>query len=250
MLKFFRNIRRRLLDSGSLRKYFVYAIGEIILVVIGILIALQINNWNENRKDRAKELKILINLQQDFRYTQKALETSLQSYPIEIGRLRSALGYIGMDASELTSEMKDTIYHTNYRPTAIVEGTLNSILNTDKLELISNDSLKYLLTAYPAEVNKFKSQQDNVKRIVLEIQRPVLESFITLAEFRDMEGIPDLKNKVIPSDFENLLKSRDYQNALMDRLNQNDFLVTIAERTLVKTSAILEIIEREIEKKK
>jgi hypothetical protein len=46
MLKFFRRIRRKLLDEGSLRKYLVYAIGEITLVVIGILIALQINNWN------------------------------------------------------------------------------------------------------------------------------------------------------------------------------------------------------------
>ncbi|MBK7873993.1 MAG: hypothetical protein IPJ74_26755 [Saprospiraceae bacterium] len=59
MLRFFRNIRRRLLDSGSLRKYLVYAVGEIILVVIGILIALQINNWNEGRKDRKPQIQTL-----------------------------------------------------------------------------------------------------------------------------------------------------------------------------------------------
>lgn len=50
MLKFFRNIRRNLLTEGKTTKYFKYAIGEIILVVIGILIALQINNWNEEKK--------------------------------------------------------------------------------------------------------------------------------------------------------------------------------------------------------
>ncbi|REG87831.1 DUF6090 family protein [Winogradskyella sediminis] len=50
MIKFFRKIRRNLLSEGKTRKYFKYAIGEIVLVVIGILIALQINNWNENRK--------------------------------------------------------------------------------------------------------------------------------------------------------------------------------------------------------
>ncbi len=54
MLKFFRAIRRRLLNSGSLRKYLVYAIGEIALVVIGILIALQVNNWNEKRKQEQR----------------------------------------------------------------------------------------------------------------------------------------------------------------------------------------------------
>ena len=50
MIKFFRHIRKSLLEQNKMGKYFKYAIGEIILVVIGILIALQINNWNENRK--------------------------------------------------------------------------------------------------------------------------------------------------------------------------------------------------------
>lgn len=60
MLTFLRRIRRSLIESGSARKYLLYAIGEIALVVIGILIALQINNWNEWRKDRKKE-KIILN---------------------------------------------------------------------------------------------------------------------------------------------------------------------------------------------
>ena len=56
MIKFFRHIRKNLLNEGKTSKYFKYAIGEIILVVIGILIALQINNWNELRKyDRLKD---------------------------------------------------------------------------------------------------------------------------------------------------------------------------------------------------
>ena len=59
MLTFFRKIRKSLIDSSSARKYLLYAVGEIALVVIGILIALQINNWNEWRKDRIKESKSL-----------------------------------------------------------------------------------------------------------------------------------------------------------------------------------------------
>ena len=51
MIKFFRKIRQKLLSENKFSKYLVYAIGEIVLVVIGILIALQINNWNENRKN-------------------------------------------------------------------------------------------------------------------------------------------------------------------------------------------------------
>ena len=59
MIKFFRKIRQNLIMENKTSKYFKYAIGEIILVVIGILIALQINNWNENRKTKNFEHKIL-----------------------------------------------------------------------------------------------------------------------------------------------------------------------------------------------
>ena len=66
MIKFFRQIRQRLLSENRLGKYLLYAVGEIILVVIGILIALQINNANEARKARLQEITILENLRQDM----------------------------------------------------------------------------------------------------------------------------------------------------------------------------------------
>jgi hypothetical protein len=70
MIKFFRKIRYNLMSENKTGKYFKYAIGEIILVVIGILIALQINNWNENRKESKLEqdyyCKLLEDVQQDL----------------------------------------------------------------------------------------------------------------------------------------------------------------------------------------
>ncbi len=59
MIKFFRKIRQRLLTENKFSKYLIYAIGEIILVVIGILIAVQINNWNTNRNEIIKVNSIL-----------------------------------------------------------------------------------------------------------------------------------------------------------------------------------------------
>ena len=58
MIKFFRHIRQNLLMENKTGKYFKYAIGEIVLVVIGILIALSINNWNESRKNKILEVSI------------------------------------------------------------------------------------------------------------------------------------------------------------------------------------------------
>lgn len=57
MFKFFRHIQQQLVSEGKTAKYFKYTIGEIALVVIGILIALQINNWNEDRKANFNQLK-------------------------------------------------------------------------------------------------------------------------------------------------------------------------------------------------
>ena len=74
MIKFFRKIRQNLLMENKTGKYFKYAIGEIVLVVIGILIALSINNWNENRKDRLIEKQILDEMLTSLKNDNKTFE--------------------------------------------------------------------------------------------------------------------------------------------------------------------------------
>ena len=66
MIKFFRHIRKELMETGKTGKYFKYAIGEIVLVVIGILIALQINNWNEQKKLKVQETEALTEIISDL----------------------------------------------------------------------------------------------------------------------------------------------------------------------------------------
>ena len=78
MIKFFRKIRQRLLTENKFSKYLLYAIGEIVLVVIGILIALQINNWNEWSKDRVKEKEVLVNLAENFELNIETLESDIE----------------------------------------------------------------------------------------------------------------------------------------------------------------------------
>ena len=66
MIKFFRKIRQGLLREGKTAQYAKYALGEIVLVVVGILIALNINNWNEATHDRNREIKYLNSLRADL----------------------------------------------------------------------------------------------------------------------------------------------------------------------------------------
>ena len=66
MIKLFRNIRQNLINEGKTSKYFKYAIGEIILVVIGILIALSVNNWSQDNKDRKLGEDYLLRIHRDL----------------------------------------------------------------------------------------------------------------------------------------------------------------------------------------
>lgn len=69
MLRFFRTFRQRLLAENRFSKYLLYAIGEILLVVFGILIALEVNNWNQQRQERAEEIEVLKSVQKDLALT-------------------------------------------------------------------------------------------------------------------------------------------------------------------------------------
>ncbi|WP_052188180.1 DUF6090 family protein [Cellulophaga sp. Hel_I_12] len=80
MIKFFRKIRQNLLSEGKTLKYFKYAVGEIILVVIGILIALQVNNWNEERKKKTEVDQLLLDIEQDLISNYKATNFTIDFY--------------------------------------------------------------------------------------------------------------------------------------------------------------------------
>ncbi|MAX69627.1 MAG: hypothetical protein CMC76_00780, partial [Flavobacteriaceae bacterium] len=100
MIKFFRKIRRNLLSEQKTAKYFKYAIGEIILVVIGILIALQINNWNDNNKKNELEQEALYNLKVDFELNKKELENIIASTESSINKSLEILKHTGKNNSD------------------------------------------------------------------------------------------------------------------------------------------------------
>lgn len=90
MLRFFRQIRKTLVEQNKVRSYLIYAFGEIFLVVIGILIALQVNNWNEERKLQKEEHRYITELISDLQQDSLALWT-LQEEARIIGRSKIIL---------------------------------------------------------------------------------------------------------------------------------------------------------------
>lgn len=92
MLKFFRTIRKKFIDQDNVRKYLFYAVGAILLVVIGILIALQVNTWNENRKIANEEQAILTQSLEDLEFAKTQSERFILRENEDIDRLKLILG--------------------------------------------------------------------------------------------------------------------------------------------------------------
>jgi hypothetical protein len=94
MIKFFRKIRQKLLTENKFSKYLIYAIGEIVLVVIGILIALQINNNSENHKKQQFEITILENIKEDILADKLDCELNLEYIKVEITNEQRLLDFL------------------------------------------------------------------------------------------------------------------------------------------------------------
>ena len=84
MIKFFRKIRQKLLSEKKFSSYITYAVGEVLLVVIGILLALQFNNWNQQSSNQEKEKWYLINIAEDIEYQKGDLKDLKEDYQLSI----------------------------------------------------------------------------------------------------------------------------------------------------------------------
>ncbi|MCW5515445.1 DUF6090 family protein [Muriicola sp. Z0-33] len=160
MINFFRKIRKKLADDNKLFKYGRYAIGEIILVVIGILIALSINNWNEDQKDRKAENEALINLKLEFDENQIKLDQLIEKRKTQEKQCRSYLNLITDDTIPIVQKIAANSPNTNIAVWGGINTVLNSLVNSGGIDRIQNDSLKVLLTNWPTLVDRFKHVEE------------------------------------------------------------------------------------------
>lgn len=146
MIKFFRKIRQQLLSENKFSKYLLYAIGEIFLVVVGILIALQINNLNEERKLRDKEQILLNQLKQEFESNLDQLDQKIEMRTIMISSAQRLLKMIDNKDLLVPDSIGYYLSFTRMNPT--FDPIRNDLTSGDKLSLIQDAQLKALLTKW------------------------------------------------------------------------------------------------------
>lgn len=161
MIKFLRRIRQNLLMENKTSKYFKYAIGEIILVVLGILIAVQINNWNENKNERELERNYLELLTQDLSEDAVSLTELVYLSNESVVSKNIILDYQEGNISEpdsLSTHFLRAVFNgiTNFVPN---KGAINEIQNAGGLSLIKNEVVRN-------QILKLYNEYDNVEKNV------------------------------------------------------------------------------------
>ena len=164
MIKFFRKIRQRLLKENDFRKYLLYAIGEIFLVVLGILIALQINNANEDRKQRRLELGYLQNLKTDLKLNIAELDKYIA---VRNSRIESANYVLEHFEGKPLTNLNDFAFHTTniyiWQKFSQHDNTFQELVNSGNLALISNDSIKNGLLNLQSLYKKLKNEEEHFR---------------------------------------------------------------------------------------
>ena len=164
MFRFFRTIRRELFERGKLRTYTGYAVGEIILVVAGILIALQINNANEARLERQKELRYLANLKVDLEYTIRELDRFIETRERRIESGQRIIDYFnGRPVENLQDFAYDNVLVQVWQRYYQNINTYEELVNSGNLGIISSQDIKNALMDLDLLYEKMKGDEDHMR---------------------------------------------------------------------------------------
>ncbi|WP_282134333.1 DUF6090 family protein [Seonamhaeicola maritimus] len=258
MIKFFRNIRQKLLAENRISKYMVYAIGEIVLVVIGILIALQINNWNENRKDRDLEKYYLNQLLIEFQNNIKESEFlrifgEFQSKNIQLllKSLKQPLDSSEIEIWFFAVEHSYYLPHANYH-----KNVWNELKSTGKMEIIENKELINTISKFYSSVDIFDKlyedewnsysikHRDKINDLLPPDLRFTIKKKLSLSKIKEpLDSIPNYfpyLNK--------LKKIEGIDGDLVDIADSRRVSLRFSNSLSKKANNILEILNSELKK--
>ncbi|MHB1105914.1 MAG: DUF6090 family protein [Lutibacter sp.] len=247
MIKFFRKIRKKLLQEGKTASYFKYAIGEIVLVVIGILIALQINNWNEFRKINHQELIILENILQDLRNDKIGLNKIIER---RISKASSADIMVSYYDGEKIKNLSDYYFHwTNllyweaHYPRNIA---FKELINSGNMSIIKNAEIRNSLL----EINASYEELFAVRQHMYDDYKLYLyNSYAGILDYGDGIKVwlnPNVKIELSEEDVSVALKDKTIKNGFILASFNNNGLKDQLIQILKNVELTITYIEKEI----
>jgi len=248
MLNFFRRIRRKLSDENSFIRYSRYAIGEILLVVIGILIALQVNNWNEDKKLKKSEIKILKELKRSISRDLKMLNVNIEFEQRKLRYFKTIKREISQDKpnrDSLTTEFA-LVFQTHFFDEEVGP---YEVLKSKGLTLVSNDTIReQIVTLYEKNYVFVEKNQKNKfidERYVQEYYSKLFDNIAYADSITDIHYYREIK----PHDLKSLKSDKLFNTIFNTKIAQTEYLINfIFGVTMKKVEVVLSNLEKEIDR--
>lgn len=238
MFRLFRRMRSELLTLNNTTKYLGYALGEIILVVIGILIALGISDWNEQRKSREFEKEILVQIRENLRKDRENLNGIAANARRAVSNSEKILALPKGDVApdSLKFWLGSIAQFDRFQPLT----NAYEVLKSRGLDLILNKELRFLLgTYYDDQAFVIRNANEDLKQTFVEDWVPIMRSSVVDFEFKEY---------LIVEDEREFLASDQLRNILILNRSNYDGSIGYMEEGLGLIQEILEIVELEIKR--
>ncbi len=240
MLKIIQRIRRKLIEEGNLKRYLLYAVGEVLLIVIGILLALQLNTWNEARKLRIREINLLSQLDEvlsieiaDLGVNMKAIRQTVKSIEIIQNHLEQNLPYHDSLDLHFGNSAKTVGF--------IVKAAVYENLKSTGLDIISSDSIRNeIVRHYDYQASYLK---DIEQIVVYPFQSSIMEpSMISKFDYAW------IFNPASPNNYEDLTRDKAYLSTLKTNREIKSFQLRRTEDVLKSARRLKRAIDIELKK--
>ncbi|MGB0347146.1 MAG: hypothetical protein ACPGGA_06655 [Balneolaceae bacterium] len=230
MLRFFRLLRKKLLEEGHIRKYIWYALGEILLVMIGILLALQVNNWNQERQMKADEKMLLKNVL-------LALETDSTAFESAILKMNDAFEVYEMLYELSQNEiLADSLKNTHLMRRSISDYPVSLGTYPELASEVIDPLVKEAVIEYYSSLEAWISIQQNYNDFIENVMRPFLGKIGVLNYGYHHEN---------PGELDKLLNNQ----VLIDALDQQEVQQMLFEAA-VKTRNLEGVYQQGMENRK
>lgn len=253
MLKFFRKIRKELIAEKKVSNYILYAIGEIVLVVVGILIALAIDNANDNRIKREKEQIYLMGLKDEFQTSKIKLNELIAYNKRSYEDAKKIVSYLGTDSLPSEQELSNLFFNAFAFDIAFNPNNslLNEMINSGSLKDVGNPQLRILLTNWITTVDNISRQENlltNERDNIINMFRSNENSIRTIYDLTGVSGDLGLRDKKEHLSNIPLLNSIEFENSILTFILTSQQMEAVQYIPLMQNlDAILTLLDNEIE---
>ncbi len=210
------------------------------LVMIGILLALQVDTWNQNRIDRNTEREAIVGLLEEFRLNKERIERKQQKRRIALNNLDH---YLEKASSGGASDSLLQLTHTSDLFPGITNpsfGIIKSLVSSGEINLIRNDSLRYLLADWEDQTENLRENEEILWEFTVDY-KALIDNYL-LIDYTDWYDEKSLDRE---RDFERLQKSIVYRNKLVTLHSVMRITIDEAEETIDRLNKIIRLMEAE-----